>query len=213
MRPAHYTGDLYKSSRKRLGYLRSLAPSRPSAMTPALDRRVAFATIEAMNCWAGFARALYLSTCRHAYSGAHVRLSTSTFFPNDDDALRFACARFKPHLGGNAAPLTHRDEPNWLDPNTLLILLQDVGASNAGDVGAALSFQGRVLQDLPTFRNFYGHRAHNTVVKAQRRMINYGMSSTLHPTEFCLAYESGRTQSVLVTWLKEMDLVQELMVS
>lgn len=213
MRPVQFTGDLYKSSQKRIGYLRSLVPGRPAAMTPSLDRQVAFVAIEAMNCWAGFSRALYLSTCRGAFRASRTRLHTSVALADDQAALRVACVRFKPHLANSSAAFTHREEPDWTDPNTLIILLREVGGSNAADVGAALSFQGRVLHDLPTLRNFYGHRAENTVAKARRIMVGYGLPSRLHPTEFCLAYEPGSTKSVIVNWLNELDLVQELLVS
>lgn len=213
MHPVRLAPELYRQTRKRVAYLQTLLPPGPVTVNRHWDRTVSFVAIEAMNCWASYSRALYLSTCRGALTPQGKRLATKASLYKHDDALRFACVRFKPSLKNYSGPWTHREEPNWLDPNTLLILLQDAGASNAGDVGAALSFQGRVLQDLPSLRNFFAHRAQNTAEKASRKMLGYGLSPRLHPSTFCLSYESGSSRSVLFNWLSELDLVQELAVS
>lgn len=212
MRPVRVIRHLYLVARKRNAYLRSLVPQYPVVACKPLDRRVAYVAIELMNCWAGFSRALYLSSCRGALDSRHRRITILQPLQTDEDAIRFASMRFNPRLT-QLSKLTHRNEPAWLDPNVLITLLHDVGASNSGDVAAALSFQGRVLRDLPTIRNFYAHRAENTATKSRRLMVTYGLSSTNHPTEFCLAYESGRSQSVLLNWIDELTMIQELTVS
>jgi hypothetical protein len=178
-----------------------------------LDRNVSFVVIEAMNNWASFSRTLYLSTCRGARDWRLQRLTVNRPFGSDDEALHFAIKRYKPNFPAWPTRVTHRDEPNWLDPNTLLTLLNDLSASNAPDVNAALSFQGRVLTDLPTLRNFYAHRQENTAQKARRLMINYGIAPQIHPTEFCLSYESGKSQSIVLDWLDELLTVQEFAVT
>jgi hypothetical protein len=213
MRPVKVTQELYFITRRRSAYLRSLLPTQPSIFSKQLDRRVAFVAIELLNSWAGYSRALYLSTCRGALDARLRKLTINQHFATDEEALYFAAKRFNPKLRPWPTRITHRDEPDWLDPNILLILLDDLGASNSLDVGAALSFDWQVFRDLPTVRNFYAHRRENTARKTQQLMITYGLSPVLHPTEFCLAYERGKSQSILLNWVDEMNQVQELAVS
>lgn len=213
MRPVRGTAELHTICARRSAYLRTLLPAHLMAFSRSLDRNVSFVVIEAMNNWAAFSRTLYLSTCRGARDWRHNRITINQQFASDDHALHFAIARYKPKFPAWPTPITQRDEPNWLSPNTLLTLLTDLNASNAADVGAALSFQGRVLRDLPTLRNFYAHRQQNTARKAQRLMINYGLPANLHPTDFCLSYEAGSSQSILLNWLDELLIVQELSVT
>ncbi|GAB3615901.1 hypothetical protein GCM10027416_04580 [Okibacterium endophyticum] len=130
-----------------------------------------------------------------------------------DDAMNQAVWRFKPSLAGTRGPWTHRQEPDWLDPNTLLILLDLVGASNSGDVSAALSLRARALTDLPSLRNFYAHRAMNTAEKVRKMGLNYSIPSVHHPVELCLGYAPGRPQSVLADWVSELRLITDLATS
>lgn len=109
--------------------------------------------------------------------------------------------------------MTARNEPNWRDTNVLLRSLAHVGASNYLAVGAALSLQGRALLDLPSVRNFYGHRAHNTaqkVIGVGGVIQHYRVPSAPHPTSFCLAYETGRPRSIMSSWLEEINILTDL---
>jgi hypothetical protein len=213
VRPVRYAQELYTVCARRSMYLRTLVPSAPVPFSRELDRNVSFVVIEVMNNWASFSRTLYLTTCRGARDSRRQRLTINRTFGSDDEALHFAIARYKPHFPAWPTRIRHRNEPDWISPNTLLTLINDLNASNAGDVSAALSFQGRVLRDLPTVRNFYAHRQANSAKKARRLMINYGIPPNLHPTDFCLSYESGMSQSILLNWLDELLSVQELAVT
>lgn len=205
--------DLHLVARKRIDYLESMVPNILVRPSRALDKDISFVVIELLNCWANFSRALYFSSCRGARDGMGNKIVTTLPLGSLDDALDQAVWRFKPSVAGLPGPWTHREEPNWLDPNTLLILLQLVGASNSGDVSAALSFQTRALVDLPSLRNFYAHRTKNTAEKVRRMAITYSLPSIHHPAELCLGYAPGRPQSILADWVSELRLITDLATS
>lgn len=213
MRPVHDLERLHKSVRKRLNLIEAKLPTGPTVEALMHDRVVSFATIEAANAWASYSRALFLSTCRGAVTAARVKVETNKSFATDTDALRFAAQLYKNYTLNPAVPLTHRDEPNWFDPNVLLKCLDSAGASNFLDVGAALSFQGHVLKDLPTIRNFYAHRAENTARKVKTIAVALGVPADRHPTEVCLAFPANKSISVLRMYLRELQLLAELAIS
>lgn len=210
MRPTASTADLYKVARRRFGHLRTLIPTAPVPVTQDVDRATAFVAIELLNLWAQFSRSLYLASCRGARGQGGVRISTTVPYVDDNESLRLATNHVRGRTMAAGAKITSRDEPNWFDPNTLLRALDHVGASNHGAVGAALSLQGRVLRDLPSVRNFYGHRAANTAAKVvgTRGVIqHYAVSRAAHPTVFCLDYEVGRPRPVLGVWLEDINIL------
>lgn len=178
-----------------------------------VDRATAFVAIELLNSWVQFSRSLYLSSCRGARdsSGARIRCD-KVVYRDDNESLRIASNLFRTSPLALGHRMTQRDELNWLEPVNLLKALDHVGASNYGTVGAALSLQSRSLRDLPSVRNFFGHRGHDTarkVLGVHGVIQHYSVRAVSHPTEFCLAHELGVPRSVLGTWLEEIAIVQE----
>jgi len=207
-----HTAALYGTARRRIDYIETLLPTKMVGFDRALDRDVAFVTVELLNTWARFSRTLYFSVCRGVRDSAGSRVLTSMDLRDFDAAQRFASQRFRNHPLP-AGPLNHRHEPNWLDPNILQTLLNDIGATNSATVNSALSVSTRVFQDLPSIRNFYGHRGADTARKAKNVARNYMTSPSLHPTELCLTFAPGRAQSILRDWVYDLRSIMRLAVA
>ena len=212
MSPVFSTRRAYEVSRKRLARLRSALPKGSVEVTPTVDRATAFVAIELMNQWVQFSRCLYLSSCRGALDSTGAKISCTVSYASDSESLRLASNLFKTSSIPHGARITHRDEPNWLEPTNLLKALDNVGASNYPTVAAALSLQGRSLRDLAPVRNFFSHRGANTaqkVIGLDGVITKYAVASASHPTTFCLSYESMATHSVLGTWLEEIQILED----
>lgn len=209
MRAVSYTPRLYEMARRRTAYVESLLPSTRVAVTRQLDREVSFAAVELLNTWARFSRTMYFSVCLGVRDANGTHVTTSKTFANFDDAQRHASQFFKkyPLPPGQ---LSHRDEPNWLEPKVLQKLLDDIGASNASTVDTALSLQTRVFQGLPSVRNFYGHRGQDTARKASNVGRQYQLGGGLHPTELCLSFAPNRSQSILKDWIFDLRTIMRL---
>lgn len=209
MRAVRDVGDLYTVARRRIIYVESLLPSTRVAVTRDVDRAVAFASIELLNCWAGFSRSLYFSACFGARDASGASISTSVNLRDGLDAQLFAAQRFTRRSLQRGA-VTHRDEPNWLQSSTLITLLNDTGASNLATVSTALAGNRRVLTDLPSVRNFFGHRGQDTARKAAGVGRNYGKPAHLHPAELCVSFAPGRPQSIIRDWAADLRDIMKL---
>ncbi|MFB3978784.1 hypothetical protein [Microbacterium proteolyticum] len=178
-------------------------------MTHQLDREVSFAAVELLNTWARFSRTMYFSVCRGVRGADGLLVKTTVKFADFDSAQRHAAQHFrkKPLHPGQ---LTHRDEPNWLEPTVLQKLLHDIGSTNAATIDAALSVPTRVFQGLPPVRNFYGHRGQDTARKASNVGRQYQLSGSLHPTELCLSFAPNRPQSILRDWTFDLRTIMRL---
>ncbi len=166
-------------------------------------------SIELLNTWASFSRALYFSVCLGARDTSGNKITTNPVLRDYLDAQFHAAQRFarRPLTRGR---ITHRDEPNWFDKNTLITLMTDIGATNSATVVGALAYPSRVLTDLPSVRNFYGHRGEDTARKAANVARHYGMTSQTHPTNLCLTFVPGRPQSILSDWVTDVTEIIEL---
>lgn len=209
MRVVTHTPQLYWMARRRTYYIESLLPTSQVSKTRDLDREVSFAAVELLNTWARFSRTMYFSVCKGVRDANGTRVATSTPLPSFETAQRHAAQYFKKHQLP-PGKLTHRDEPNWHDPKTLQRLLHNIGASNASTIDAALSLQTRVFQDLPSVRNFYGHRGEDTARKATNVGRQYRVGASLHPTDLCLAFAPGRAQSILRDWVFDARTVMRI---
>lgn len=212
MHPVRDVGDLYLVARRRIAYVESLLPSTRVPVSREVDRAVAFATIELLNCWAGFSRSLYFSACFGSRDVRGGRILTTLSLRDVLDAQLFAAQRFTRRRLQRGA-VTHRDEPNWLQPSTLITLLDDIGATNLGTVTTALAGKSRVLTDLPSVRNFFGHRGQDTARKAAAVGRNYGMPGHLHPAELCVSFAPGRPQSIIRDWAADLREITKLAVA
>jgi hypothetical protein len=97
-----------------------------------------------------------------------------------------------------------RDEPAWHDPNILLTLANDVGASNLSDVRSAISGGFTVFSDLPVFRNFYAHRNPRSLRAAADLAPSYGIAASLRPTQILLSRPPSSPQLLIHEWFDEL---------
>jgi hypothetical protein len=168
--------------------------------------------IEALNVWAGFLRAYYLSTTIHArtVSGAKITLS-SAHLTSLQSALIFAIKLKDPKFKKTFA--TRRDEPTWHNPNDFLKLLRKVGASNISRIQAGLAYRTTFFDFLPTIRNFYAHRCDETSRKAGNVGVKLGLSATpnLHATEIMCSRLPRRPQNIATDWLDDIGNVIDLL--
>jgi hypothetical protein len=182
-------------------------------ITEEVDKATAFVAIELMNQWARFSRSLYLASCRGAKDAAGKRITCAVRYEDDNESLRIAANLYRTRPIPAGQVVKSKDELNWLEPLNLFRALQQVGASNATSVGGAVSLQSRSLRDLPSVRNFFGHRGADTAAKVLGPtgvINNYRVDPAEHPTEFCLSYERGKSRSVLGTWLEDIATMEEV---
>ncbi|SRR6266571_5291020 len=207
--------------RRRLAALRQAASRRLRALREVVDGilhgdpirsteiRVSYATLEALNTWRNFVRAYYLSYAVDAKSenGATLTFEHPLTMPQ---ALAIAVHSGRPTAVRRAdGTWDRRDEPAWHDPNTLLTLCRNLGASNLPHVEAALSSQSRVFSDLPVFRNYFAHRNQQTKRAAVALAPLNSVPASPRPTGVLLAIPAQRYQSLLLEWLDDLALTIE----
>lgn len=169
-------------------------------------------TIEALNTWANFVRAYYLSLVLGCRLERGARATLGINFPDFNAAIGHAVLWWNPKAVAGAGGLwDRRDEPPWHDPNTLLRLCQGLHASNLTDVQAAFSLGTRVFYDLPAFRNYFAHRNQDTQRSAQNLAPLHGIPATRRPAEILLTRGVGRPYPLLFDWLHEIEVVVELL--
>jgi hypothetical protein len=177
---------------------------------PSRESKAAISSIviDALNTWANFSKAYYLSTRLGAYLQAHGYITTTRPFSNFNDAIGDAILLYKPR----AIPLSsgewrRRDEPAWHDSNVLLGCCNTVGASNVSHMNAAFSVGTRVFKDLPVFRNYLAHKNMRSQVAAQSLAPNYVIPATLRPFEILLQTPLRAFDPLLKVWLYELEIV------
>ena len=224
MRPTRNLQTLQRSALSRTyrlhAYMSSVlsrsATSRPSSV----DSAVAFVIIELDNLWVVTARSFFLSVafCARDTWGSRVQLFKTAKARSTDEALTHAIRRcrgprYKPGMNG---PWTWWDEPLWWKPKTLLDALDEIGASNYPQVGAAMSASPSVFAHLHTFRNFYAHRSSGTragVVSGLRRLhfpTTYTATTAL--TTPALMNGRLRPQPLIFDWLDDIRNTISLLV-
>lgn len=212
MNPSYRLEKLRRVARTRIARLRSVVSVLRLPTAPESDRAMAWVTIEALNLWAGFLRAYYLSAATHARttSGTRITLSRASF-SDIQAALRFAVQVFDP--GFRRSTISRRDEPAWHDTGNFLRLLRTVGVSNISQVQAALAYRTTFTSHLATIRNFYAHRCDETSRKAGKVGIRLGLATTpnLHATEIMCSRLPSRPQNVATDWLDEINNTIELL--
>lgn len=213
MTPSHRLRKLRQAAVKRLANMHLIA--EPLSRTPSAeeDRLTAWLVIEALNLWAEFVRAYYLSGAIGARTESGSWMTyISVALPTTEAAIKHAVivARGKPP---KQPRVLRRDEPAWHDKGLLLRLLKSTGASNLAQVQAALSVPSSFRDCLPTMRNFYAHRCGDTYQKAANVAVKLGLRAlpTLRPTEIMCAALPKRPQNLFADWLDEMWTVVELL--
>jgi len=211
MKPVRRLKKLRIIASRRAMRLKSLINACVVPITSDGDRVVAFVVIEALNLWASFARAYYLSCVLKATTeaGGRVAIVNSTI-RTVTDALGFSVKLFKPHVR-SSGPFSRREEPAWHDTSNLLKVLTSLGASNIAQVQAALSYPTSVFKQLPVARNFFAHRNEDTARKTTGIARDLGLSVNARPSEMLCEKAKGRPQNVLADWLDDLRIVIELM--
>jgi len=195
---------------RRAVFLRQLINVLSPPLDAAADRLVSYAVVEALNTWASFARAYYLSCCVHharRASGAKVTY-TGAPITNTIDALFWATRVMK---GAKRPPIDRRQEPAWHDPNTLLKTFAALNVSNLGQVQAAFSYSTTVFAYLPTIRNFFAHRNDETMHKVRDVARHLGINPNQRACEIVCSAIAGRPQNILADWLDDLRNVAVLL--
>jgi hypothetical protein len=139
------------------------------------------------------------------------RLAVATpRFTSATDALGYAVNHFRPPAKQKRPDSNgvwdRRDEPNWVDPNTLLTLSRDLKCSNESAISVALSTGTTTFSDLPTFRNFFAHRNQDTAEKVAVKAAALLIPPSLRPVEALLFRPPSRSMPLISVWLAEIRL-------
>jgi hypothetical protein len=178
------------------------------------DPIVAYVAIETLNAWAQFSKAFYLSCVINAKSESRLAVTVIPSGMSANDALGMAILRFKKHATPNSVgQWARRDEPAWHDPNVLLEICKITNCSLYTQMQAAFSLGQRVFNDLPVFRNFYGHRNRLSAEAARNIGPSYLLPTTLRPSEMLLRSKPSAVTSVLVEWMAELRITSEFLCS
>jgi hypothetical protein len=168
-----------------------------------------YLAIEALNSWAHFVRALYVSMADgvRLEGGAFATLTPRRTL---NDAIGYAVQRWRARAAPKAdGSWDRREEPAWHDATTMLTLCRDLKATNLSDVEAAFSSGSSVFTDLVVFRNYFGHRNRGSKEAARNLGSSYGIPATLSPAEILLSRALGRPRPVLVEWIDDLIFTAE----
>lgn len=211
MRPT--TGSiqaLSDTARARLDRLSVLAMALGGPIGPADRRLISYSVVEAANLWAGFSRCLFLSCALGARDASGNRI-VSNRVPSVDAALTLAVHAVKPHLRRTNEQWTYNNLPDFQNKGQLAKTLLFIQASVYPSVDLALSYQSRVLSDLPTMRNFFAHKAERAARSARGIAPRYGLSRNLAPEDLLCAVPPAGSDILLREWLADLEAILSLM--
>lgn len=176
------------------------------------DPVISYVTIESLNAWSQFAKALYLSCMINAKTEGKATIGVVPAGAPLNDALGIAITRYKRYATPNGSgEWDRRDEPAWHDPNVLLGVCQHVSCSIYSQMQAAFSLGQRVFLDLPVFRNFFAHRNRLSSRAAQNLGPQYLLPSSLRPSEMLMRSKPMTPASVLEEWIAELKITAEFL--
>lgn len=215
MNPSYRLEKLNRVARRRIARLRYVVSPLSLPATPAADRAISWAMIEADNLWAGFLRAYYLSATIHATtaSGHKITFAASTF-PDIQAALKYSVQLLK-DPSFRKPTVTRREEPPWHETGKFLTLLTTLRASNLSTVRKALAYKTTFHDFLPPIRNFYAHRCDDTSRRAGKVGVKLGFSATptLHATEIMCSRLLRRPHNIATDWLDDIGNVVDMLCS
>ncbi|MGH9713413.1 MAG: hypothetical protein ACRD5M_08970 [Candidatus Acidiferrales bacterium] len=179
------------------------------------DIQIAWTVIEAVNLWAGFLRAYYLSGAilTRTRSGKPVKFTAKTF-PNKQAALKFAIQTVKdPKF--NSSTISRYDEPAWHNSQKFIILQKAVAASNLAQIYSAFAAGSTFAPLLKDVRNFYAHRCDETFRSAATVGVKLGLTAKaeLRASRILCSRLPKRPQNVITDWLDDMANVFDLLSS
>ena len=211
MRSTRQLGRLASRVWARLDSFRLLAATAQQKDLVLKDRLISHVCINTQNTWAEFCRAYALSTVLEPVGlGGQVIVLGAPGIRNGSDVVKAAMRRFRNRVYQRGT-WERRDEPPWHDPKTLLGTLDELRASNLGDVRSALSLGSAVFDHLPVFRNFYAHRSEHTAIKARRIAYNYGIPRLDHPTQILCRTPPQASQAMILEWIDDIWATVQLL--
>lgn len=191
-----------------------LIPLVQAAATPVSaenDRTVAYVAIEAVNAWASFSRAFYVSSAMRAYTASGTRVTiTAGGLKTPADAILLATKHLKKSFKGSK--VARREEPAWYRVNNLLTVLQLVGASNTNVAIAAFGYSTKVFDCLPTLRNFFAHRNGDTCSMCSTIAPTIPVPPARRPADILLYRDLAKPMNVLSEWITDMTNVADQLV-
>jgi hypothetical protein len=176
------------------------------------DPVISYVTIEALNSWAQFSKAFYLSCSISARTEANISILVSPTGLSENDAIGRAITIFKPYAAPAATGMwARRDEPTWHDPNVLLKVCGDINCSLYAHMQNAFSMGQNVFIDLPVLRNFYGHRNRASEKAAQNVGPKHLLPSSLRPSELLAQIPPRASSPLLLEFIAEMRITAEFL--
>ncbi len=195
---------LERRTRTRLATFRETAATLPLLDHQAADVLASFLAAETANVWAEFTRSYFSFALATAVSVTGQRIRTR--FPSGTP-IAVALAQIPQVLRHQTPTPMRRDEPVWHSRREFLKTITLAGLTNRAQIVAALSLPSRVIEHLPTVRNFYAHRNDETVAKVRGIALRYALPTIHHPTDFMRARISGRPATIFEEWIAELDAV------
>lgn len=203
---SHLTG----SAASRLDRLTTLTAELALPLTPEKRRVLSYVTIEAANLWAQYSRCFFLSVAIGAIDSNGVQIVAAPA-SNLQAAEDLAVHAIHPIKQSESGPWSRRWLPDWQTRGHLLKALDYVGATNYTAVDGALSYQTRVLLDLPTVRNFYAHKAERAARSVATIQKHYGITKSMSPHELICTVPPTGGDVLLNEWLDDIAEILDLM--
>lgn len=195
---------LFRRNKRRLWKLRELSVvlSSKHYSWQEKDRTASYVCIHLLNLIAEFNRSYYVFALNSVRTrSGHV---ISTKFPK---GTPIEVALKSINMLGSGR-LSRRNEPSWHTKAAFLDVVQRSNMNPRSQVSAAVSLPVRVLDDLPTARNFFAHRNEETNRKCLALGRRYLLFSK-HPTDLLASVPTNRPVSLLEDWIQEVELVLE----
>jgi hypothetical protein len=187
-------------------------------LTKAADRDVlvGHVAVEALNAWGSFNRSMYLSgfAAARGVAGRRIHVRSIAHGASFDIAIHWAIlAILRPPRSEwpSSRQWKRREEPSWHEAATLRRVVARLQFCNTLEIVAGLGIPSAALQDLPVYRNFFGHRGEASMKSAQRVGPRNGIGATLRPAEALLARPYGSGPPLLIGWLHDLELAIDTM--
>ena len=203
--------ELTLTARRRLNRLHVLSVRLDDRVSSEDRRRISYIVIEAANLWAEYGRCLFLS-CALGARDASGQPIVPQRVRTVDAALTLAVYAVRPKLRGTQQRWKRHQLPDFQNKGDLAKTIRYVQATVFPDVDLAISYQSRVLADLPTMRNFFAHKGESAARAARGLAPRYGLSRTLAPEQLlCTVSNVGAGDILLREWLADLDAILGLM--
>jgi hypothetical protein len=201
MRQVRRFRDLDAAMSHRLLRLELLARQCSAIPSRQRLREAGYLALELHNCWAGFARAHFLSTVFgvQTLSGriASARPPATCSTPSDAIALA------RKFVGA-------RREPAWFDNQVYARIASHFNFSNLPSVTQAFSYQTSFFT-LSTVRNYFAHKNEETFIKLHRIGSAIAPSPRHRPDEVFVGVLRASSPPLVIEWIHDAMVMKHLM--